>query len=92
MDDDTAWAPGDIPFLGLCGSGDGALHRASGFATLTSIKAAAVRIADSALLSRGDVSVTTEAMLIVGAITAAFALFAVTLWRAERMTRDLKRD
>jgi hypothetical protein len=35
---------------------------------------------------------TTETFLIVGAITAAFALFALSLWRAERMTRDLKRD
>jgi hypothetical protein len=32
----------------------------------------------------------TETILIVGAITAAFAVFALTLWRAERMTRDLK--
>jgi hypothetical protein len=32
-----------------------------------------------------------ETVLIVGAITAAFALFALTLWRAEQMTRDLKR-
>jgi hypothetical protein len=31
---------------------------------------------------------TTETILIVGAITAVFAL---TLWRAERLTRDLKR-
>jgi hypothetical protein len=35
---------------------------------------------------------TTQAILIVGAITAAFAVFALTLWRAERMTRDLKRE
>jgi hypothetical protein len=34
----------------------------------------------------------TETILIVGAITVAFALFALTLWRAERMTRDLKRE
>ena len=35
---------------------------------------------------------TTQAILIVGAITVAFALFALTLWRAERMTRDIKRE
>jgi hypothetical protein len=35
---------------------------------------------------------TNETILIVGAITATFALFALTLWRAERLTRDLKRD
>jgi hypothetical protein len=34
----------------------------------------------------------TETILIVGAITVSFALFALTLWRAERMTRDLKRE
>jgi hypothetical protein len=37
---------------------------------------------------RGKRSMTTETILIVGAITAVFAL---TLWRAERLTRDLKR-
>jgi hypothetical protein len=58
---------------------------------LTSIKAAASPIADSAPLFEGRRSMTTETVLIVGAITAAFALFALTLWRAERMTRDLKR-
>jgi hypothetical protein len=35
---------------------------------------------------------TTQAILIVGAITTAFAFFALSLWRAERMTRDLKRE
>ena len=34
----------------------------------------------------------TETILIVGAITAAFAVFALSLWRAERLTRDLKRE
>jgi hypothetical protein len=35
---------------------------------------------------------TTEIMLIVGAITAAFLVFALTLWRAERLTREVKRE
>ena len=35
---------------------------------------------------------TTETMLIVGAITAAFVGFALTLWWAERQTRDAKRS
>jgi hypothetical protein len=35
---------------------------------------------------------TTQTILVVGAITAAFAVFALSLWRAERMTRDLKRE
>lgn len=39
----------------------------------------------------GRRNMTTETILIVGAITAAFAVFALTLWRAERLTRDLKR-
>jgi hypothetical protein len=58
---------------------------------LTSIKAASHAIANAARLSMGDASMTTETILIVGAITAAFAVFALTLWRAERLTRDLKR-
>ncbi len=33
---------------------------------------------------------TTEAILIVGVITAAFIGFALTLWWAERQTRDPK--
>jgi hypothetical protein len=37
-------------------------------------------------------TMTTETILIVGAITAAFAAFALTLWRAERLTRDIKRE
>jgi hypothetical protein len=61
-------------------------------ANLTSIKAASLRIANSALLFEGRRSMTTETMLIIGAVTAAFAVFALTLWRAERLTRDLKRD
>jgi hypothetical protein len=32
----------------------------------------------------------TETILIVGAIAAAFAAFALMLWRTERLTRDLK--
>jgi hypothetical protein len=40
----------------------------------------------------GKRSMTTETILIVGAITAAFAVFALALWRAERLTRDLKRE
>ena len=40
----------------------------------------------------GRSRMTTETILIVGAITAAFAVFALTLWRAERLTRDLKRE
>jgi hypothetical protein len=59
---------------------------------LTSIKAASVPIANAARLIEGRRSMTTETILIVGAITAAFAAFALTLWRAERLTRDLKRD
>jgi hypothetical protein len=58
---------------------------------LTSIKGAALPIADSVRLFQGRRSMTTETILIVGTITAAFAVFALTLWRAERMTRDLKR-
>ena len=67
-------------------------RRRSELVELTSIKAAALPIADSAPLLEGRCSMTTETFLIVGAITAAFALFALSLWRAERMTRDLKRD
>jgi hypothetical protein len=59
---------------------------------LTSIKAMHAAFVDSALLIEGRHSMTTQTILIVGAITAAFALFALTLWRAERMTRDLKRE
>jgi hypothetical protein len=59
---------------------------------LTSIKAAPVPIANAALFIEGRRSMTTETILIVGAITAAFAVFALTLWRAERLTRDLKRE
>jgi hypothetical protein len=59
---------------------------------LTSIKAAPPPIANPALLFEGRRSMTTETILIVGAITAAFTVFALTLWRAERLTRDLKRD
>jgi hypothetical protein len=64
----------------------------AGIAKLTSIKAASPAIAYAALFFEWRRSVTTETILIVGAITAAFALFALTLWRAERLTRDLKRD
>jgi hypothetical protein len=35
---------------------------------------------------------TIETILIVAGITAAFAAFALALWRAERLTRDLKRE
>jgi hypothetical protein len=35
---------------------------------------------------------TIETFLVVSAITAAFAAFAFALWRAERLTRDLKRE
>jgi hypothetical protein len=59
---------------------------------LTSIKAATLAIANAALLFEGRRSMTPETILIVGAITATFGLFALTLWRAERLTRDLKRD
>jgi hypothetical protein len=64
----------------------------AGVAKLTSIKAAPPPIANLALLFEGRRSMTTETILIVGAITAAFTVFALTLWRAERLTRDLKRD
>ena len=33
---------------------------------------------------------TTEAAILVAAITVAFVGFALTLWWAERQTRDLK--
>jgi hypothetical protein len=38
----------------------------------------------------GDSTMTTETAIIVGAITAAFIGFALTLWWAERQTRDIK--
>ena len=41
---------------------------------------------------KGSHIMTLETILIVGAITAAFAAFAFALWRAERLTRDLKRE
>ena len=33
---------------------------------------------------------TTQAAILVAAITVAFVGFALTLWRVERQTRDLK--
>jgi hypothetical protein len=33
---------------------------------------------------------TTETAIMVGAITAAFIAFALTLWWAERQTRGMK--
>jgi hypothetical protein len=59
---------------------------------LTSIKAVSVPIVNAARLIEERRSMTTQTILIVGAITAAFAVFALTLWRAERLTRDLKRE
>jgi hypothetical protein len=59
---------------------------------LTLIKAAAVLMVKSELLFKGRHIMTTETILIVGAITAAFAAFALMLWRTERLTRDLKRE
>jgi hypothetical protein len=50
------------------------------------------RFSDSALLSKGRRTMTTETMLIVGAITAAFVGFALTLWWAERQSRDANRS
>jgi hypothetical protein len=35
-------------------------------------------------------TVTTEAAILVAAITVAFVGFALTLWWVERQTRDLK--
>jgi hypothetical protein len=35
---------------------------------------------------------TTQAAIMVGAITAAFIGFALTLWWAERQTRGMKRE
>jgi hypothetical protein len=37
-------------------------------------------------------TMTTETAIMVGAITAAFIGFALTLWWAERETRSLHRD
>jgi hypothetical protein len=43
-------------------------------------------------LFEGRYSMPTETILVVVAIIAAFSVFGLSLWRAERLTRDLKRD
>jgi hypothetical protein len=68
------------------------LARRVASAALTSIKA---KMRDFRILRsfpKGRRTMTTETMLIVGAITAAFVGFALTLWWAERQTRDAKRS
>jgi hypothetical protein len=59
---------------------------------LTSIKVSRRGFGDPALVSGGDTTMTTETAILVGAITAAFIGFALTLWWAERQTRGLHRD
>jgi hypothetical protein len=63
-----------------------------GLAALTSIKAIGATFADSARLLRGETQHDDANHPHRRAITAAFAVFVLTLWRAERMTRDLKRE
>jgi hypothetical protein len=59
---------------------------------LTSINVSRRGLADPALASKGDITMTTETAIMVGAITVAFIGFALTLWWAERETRGLHRD
>jgi hypothetical protein len=57
---------------------------------LTSIKVGVNRFGHASPVFRGDLAMPTETAVVVAAIVLAFTGFALTLWWAERQTRDVK--
>jgi hypothetical protein len=91
MDADTAWACAITPFFAGFAEREWALRREADLAKIDLDQSC--RSPDRGFCtssSRETLSMTPETMLIVSAITVAFAAFALTLWRAEHLTRDLK--